>query len=247
MDRVGASRCYYSAAMATERLSRWPVWVLGGLVIVLCALVSASRSVPVFLLPSQVAQQNEGGSLGQQPHENNWDYWTGPGVPVQMAEGVGVLAVAAFAVLVVVFALLAIRGIRFRRRERAAAAPELVRPDHTFDQVTAAAATDEVVTEAIVRLGTAARLDQVIIDCWQAVLQTGADAGLPRTDTETSTEYVDRLADALGVQPDPVHVLAWLYREARFSDHRLADDARSQAVDALHRLQGDLSRLRVLR
>ncbi|HET6668167.1 MAG TPA: DUF4129 domain-containing protein [Intrasporangium sp.] len=79
-----------------------------------------------------------------------------------------------------------------------------------------------------------------IVACWVVFEDAAADAGLPRRVSETPTEFVVHLLHALDVDPRPVAVLAGLYHEARFSSHRMPDDSRARAEEALAAIHRDL-------
>jgi hypothetical protein len=57
---------------------------------------------------------------------------------------------------------------------------------------------------------------------------------------ETPAEYVQRVVVAASIDPAPIRELAGLYREARFSLHKLGDQDRDRALDALHRVEASL-------
>lgn len=72
-----------------------------------------------------------------------------------------------------------------------------------------------------------------IVACWHR-FELQADAvGLAREPWETSSEFTLRLLDLISADPGAVAELARLYREARFSDHELGQDARDRALAAL--------------
>ena len=64
---------------------------------------------------------------------------------------------------------------------------------------------------------------------------------MPPDRAETSAEYVVRVLRALDLEPRPIAILAQLFREARFSEHPLGEDARSRARSALEALHGELA------
>jgi hypothetical protein len=81
-----------------------------------------------------------------------------------------------------------------------------------------------------------------IVACWLRLEETVATCGVPLRPAETSTELVTRVLRSLDVDPRAVATLARLYREARFSEHVLAEGSREQARAALHTLSLDLAR-----
>jgi hypothetical protein len=83
-----------------------------------------------------------------------------------------------------------------------------------------------------------------IVRCWMRLEESVADAGLPRKPHETSAEFTVRVLHVLDLDPHAIGDLAGLYREARFSEHPLTEDARTAARDALTRLQDDLAMAR---
>ncbi len=83
-----------------------------------------------------------------------------------------------------------------------------------------------------------------IVACWLHLERAVAAAGVRRASFETSTEYAVRVLRRLDLDPRAVAGLAALYREARFSDHRLGEDARAEARSHLRRVAADLEELR---
>lgn len=83
-----------------------------------------------------------------------------------------------------------------------------------------------------------------IVRCWMRLEEAVAEAGLPRRPHETSVEFTVRVLHVLDLDPHAIGELAGLYREARFSEHPLAEDARTAARNALTRLQDDLAVVR---
>ncbi len=79
-----------------------------------------------------------------------------------------------------------------------------------------------------------------IVACWVRLEETIGAAGLPSRPHETSGEYVVRVLHRLDLDPRAVGRLAALYREARFSEHPLGEDARRDAREALERLHEEL-------
>jgi hypothetical protein len=79
-----------------------------------------------------------------------------------------------------------------------------------------------------------------IVGCWLRLEQIVADAGYPRSPAETSSEFVVRVLKSLDLDPRAAATLAALYREARFSEHRLGEDKRTAARSALQALHDDL-------
>lgn len=83
--------------------------------------------------------------------------------------------------------------------------------------------------------------DEAIQRCWQHFEQVAADAGFPREDWETAAEFTSRALTAARIDPAAVGALADLFREARFSDHRLDESSRQRAREALDVIRGSLA------
>lgn len=96
-----------------------------------------------------------------------------------------------------------------------------------------AAARLEAVGHGTVRNG--------IVRCWARLEDAVAEAGLPRARHETSAEFTVRVLHSLDLDPHAIGELARLYREARFSEHELGEDARAVAREALLALERDLA------
>ncbi len=108
----------------------------------------------------------------------------------------------------------------------------------------------EAVARAIVRDGP----DQIallqdgaprngIVECWHRFEVQALSAGLGRKPWETSSEFTLRLLDLVEADVDAVSTLAGLYREARFSDHEVAEEERRRALTALERIHRGLGAL----
>ncbi|MGZ6803936.1 MAG: DUF4129 domain-containing protein [Nocardioidaceae bacterium] len=83
-----------------------------------------------------------------------------------------------------------------------------------------------------------------VVRCWLRLEEVIAEAGLPRSRAETSTEYTVRVLHVLDLDPRAVAALADLYREARFSEHQIDESAREAARGHLRRLHDELGRQR---
>ena len=82
-----------------------------------------------------------------------------------------------------------------------------------------------------------------IVRCWLRLEQSVAEAGLPPQRYETAAEFTVRVLHRLDLDPRAIGELAGLYREARFSEHELGEDARTAARAALEQLHEDLRRV----
>jgi hypothetical protein len=82
-----------------------------------------------------------------------------------------------------------------------------------------------------------------IVACWMTFEDALTGLGMRPGHAETSTELVTRVLHALDLDPRSVGTLAELYREARFSEHPMGEDARDAARAALNRVHDDLRTL----
>jgi hypothetical protein len=79
-----------------------------------------------------------------------------------------------------------------------------------------------------------------IVACWHRFEVQAEAAGFGREPWETSAEFTLRVLDVVSANERAVAELSVLYREARFSDHELAESARTAAVEALERIHRSL-------
>ena len=122
---------------------------------------------------------------------------------------------------------------RVRWRRRFAASDDFeVLPD------VAAAIVEEAAAQRATLLTGEAR--NAIVRCWLQLEADVAAVGLTRHPADTSAEFTERVLGRYTVDPEAIRELAALYREARFSEHRLDESARRSALDALDRLHHGL-------
>jgi hypothetical protein len=79
-----------------------------------------------------------------------------------------------------------------------------------------------------------------IVECWHRFEQQAVRAGVERRAWQTTAEFVLGVLDLVSADQGAVAALAELYREARFSDHRMTDDHRRAALEALDSIHGSL-------
>jgi hypothetical protein len=82
--------------------------------------------------------------------------------------------------------------------------------------------------------------EQAIIVCWLRLQDIVGSAGYPPAAWQTSSELVERWQQVLPFSRPALRELAELYREARFSSHRMSVDSVQRARSALHQLRADL-------
>jgi hypothetical protein len=135
------------------------------------------------------------------------------------------------------------RGVRWARqtydaRDRGAPSPDQV----DFEVIRAPEAADEVRRDAEVQRGLldAGPPRDAIVACWERFEVQALAAGLGRRLWETSAEFTLRFLDLVATDEHAVARLAELYREARFSDHVMGEDARDEARRALGQIHAGL-------
>jgi len=148
---------------------------------------------------------------------------------------------AAGALLVAVVWLVVLLGPRlpgWRWRGRPRHAPR--RPTEPAPDDLAGQVSDSFAATLAALSGSHIR-DAVIL-LWHRLEQTADAAGLRRSPADTSSELAERLLATLPVSAEPLHRLAALYREARFSSHPISDAAVAQARADLVQVRSELSR-----
>lgn len=145
------------------------------------------------------------------------------------------LLAVAVAVLIISLIVVAIRSA-FRR-------PSLTR--HTEASFAAPPVPDDLLSGARQRLDLleAGEPRNAIVAAWLDLERAAGETGLPRQPAETSTEYTARVIGTWEVDRSRLGDLGALYREARFSAHRLDEGHRRRAIDDLTVLHADLERV----
>lgn len=85
---------------------------------------------------------------------------------------------------------------------------------------------------------------EAIIACWLRLEDIAGEAGVSRRPAETASDLTERVLATYQVSAATLSRLADLYREARFSAHRLEDTARDEARSALEEIRDELNRKR---
>jgi hypothetical protein len=124
--------------------------------------------------------------------------------------------------------------VRWQRRRRAAA-PAAARPQAAPSPLAAAVASGSSALAAI------AGPREAIIGCYAAMEESLAGAGSPRLAADTPEELLDRAAGVGVIRTPAAARLTALFREARFSPHRLGDAQRGAAESALADIARDLA------
>lgn len=156
------------------------------------------------------------------------------------------IVVRSLVILVLACALIAllvsVRFVILRRRLRGDAA---LRGDALPLPVADPQAEPEPVETALVH--SLAGLDEgsprnAVVGCWIRLEEMATSRGLPRQESDTPAEFVARALEAYRLDREALERLADLYREARFSEHPLAEEHRTQARACLERLVEEVRR-----
>lgn len=131
-------------------------------------------------------------------------------------------------------------NVRPSRRSRAAPIEHEV-PDDQAGDARVARQLSRAVDAGLADLAAGGDARAAVIACWAALERTAAAAGTTRRRSETPAELATRLLAAHAVSADSLGSLADLYREARYSPHRVDDDMRTRAGAALARVSAELT------
>jgi hypothetical protein len=82
---------------------------------------------------------------------------------------------------------------------------------------------------------------RAVIAAWARMERGLAAAGLPRHPAEAPFEYAGRVLEAALARPTSVHPLTGLFERAKFSQHRIGEGDRTQAIAALRAVRRDLA------
>lgn len=166
-----------------------------------------------------------GGEEGEEIVERPPPLWITVLVWILLATMVAVVAALVLWLVAAVLREVRVRRIRTDAREGVAFAV-LEEPIRVAEQV--AADADE--QDTLLRAGDPRN---AIVAAWHRFEVQGERAGVARRISETSSEYALRILDLADADAGPVNRLAELYREARFSDHPVTEEHRSEALAAL--------------
>jgi hypothetical protein len=139
---------------------------------------------------------------------------------------------------------LIIRRLRFVRRAKLLQARRQANdPMGAFEEPAPAdpeVLADELAERLAALAGGSPR--NAIVAAWIALEATAQRAGIEPLETETPAEFTSRALARYHLDQDALQRLADLYREARFSRHRLTEHHLTQARDCLTVLSDDLRR-----
>ena len=189
---------------------------------------------PLLQLPSSQMSQQSLAPAQMTPVPQTTTHFVTPqwvyGALTVLAIGVALLLIGWFAWRV------ALQVQRGRRIEAAAASTEGTEIDEIPMWSFA-----ETVDESLDDLRGGLDTDDVVLECWRRLEALGEHAGAPRRDSDTSTEYVERLLNGVPQAATDLAVLARLYRSAMFSGRASDPSARTTAIGCLEHLSAVLS------
>ncbi|HJQ03322.1 MAG TPA: DUF4129 domain-containing protein [Jatrophihabitans sp.] len=193
---------------------------------------SLRSSVGVPLTPkTRVGSEQDGTGKSHPFHFNTHLH-----LPGWLISGLIQLAFGAAVVLLVVLLVKLVPQIRRRIRP-----PEPL-PDSGFAPSDSTRRSEQATSTVERALAGLRRGDseQAIIACWLQLQDIVASAGYPPAASQTSSELVQRWQQVLPFSRAALSELAELYREARFSSHRMSVESLQRARSALRRLRDDL-------
>ena len=135
--------------------------------------------------------------------------------------------IAALAVFLALLVREQLKGRRTRSGERAAV--DFVSLDDPA-RIAEAITGDATAQDELLRAGDPRN---AIVAAWLRFEVQGAAAGVGRRPWETSSEYAIRILDLVSADSGAVHRLSSLFHEARFSEHAITEEHRSEALAAL--------------
>lgn len=143
----------------------------------------------------------------------------------------------------IVCVVIIVRRFRIRRRLRfdpGKLAPRRAPPEPEQEETDVQALADEIGTQLAVLEAGEPR--NAIVAAWIALETAAERAGVPRNPSETPAEFTRRAMAKYHLDEDALLRLADLYREARFSRHRLTPTHLDHARECLRVLVDDLRR-----
>jgi hypothetical protein len=159
-------------------------------------------------------------------------------IPQWVYSAITVLVVAVALMLLGLFAWRVAQQVQRGRRVAAAAASTEGTEIEEIPMSTLAETVDESLDDLRGGIDT----DDVVLECWRRLEDLGERAGAPRRDSDTSTEYVERLLVGVPGAAADLAVLARLYRSAMFSGLASDPSARTTAIGCLEHLSAVLNR-----
>lgn len=169
------------------------------------------------------------------PHPSGWHRHFG--LPSWLPDA---LAQLGLVILVLLVVFLLVRWAPGRKPRRRPARPDLpvnyaaTSPAQLADRVSAT-------FDAALAQFRGGDREAAIIACWLRLERIAESAGFPARSTETSSELASRWSNVLPLNRQPLFQLNELYREARFSSHRMSAEDFEIAKRALDILRRDVA------
>jgi len=88
------------------------------------------------------------------------------------------------------------------------------------------------------------KVREIIIECYRAMCLVFAKYGLARLDSETVNEFRVAMETLLPIKKKPIDELTALFEVARYSDHKLKNKTRKQAIRALDGVRNEIIRVK---
>lgn len=189
-----------------------------GFALVLALLLGWPRILAAFRPGATVASPAGAGAA------NNTAWPVAAGAPVALF-----LAASVFGALLVLVYLL----------RRGAGASEMD-SDLADESLVGRRAADEAVQTAISELELGGDVRAAILACFQRFCALVGSRGIAGQLALTPRELKGLAIERLHVAPDASETLTSLFEEARYSEHRLGEEARSRALDSLARIRSAL-------
>lgn len=212
------------------------------LLLALLAMVASSGPVSLLTAPRDTAGSTAPASVsaGSAPSASAGPTTPPPDSSAGSVEGILLTIIKTMLLILAFVVLFVLSRVFTRHRSRPKVEPPVAPIVPLPDLPDAVRRDAEDQFAALLR----GRPRNAIVACWLRLEGSVAEVGLPRTRSETSVEYTERILARFAVDRPAIAELAALYREARFSTHDLDEGARQRAVDALRAVHDSLGRVR---
>lgn len=184
---------------------------------------------PVFKQPTAAQSTPPKGGPTGLPHTSTAPSWLG-----DLALAVGIAAAILLVAAITFYVVRAVRALD-PNPDRTGPPPS----DLEFAPPGVADALADAVDEVLARIERGQPRD-AIVACWMRWEDVAAEAGVARRPAETAADFTERVLSTYQVSNPTLVRLADLYREARFSAHRMDDTARGEARSALEQVRAEL-------
>lgn len=223
---------------------RWLALLAGLGFLIVCLAATAARPKPSTVTQSTPLSPPAGSAsrarpisddLEAPPRTHSWHlhppWWLFDRL-LDLLLGLAVVLV----ILLIVWLVPKLGGPRIRRRR----APEEAEYVPVMSQQNVSRQVSDTLDDTLAAFRRGDR-ERAIIACWIRLEQIAEAAGAARDNSETSSELADRWLGLLPVSREPLLALAELYREARYSSHRLPESALDTARAALGQLRREIA------